>query len=131
MIFENKAWAGERNQHMTTTVRVGLLGCGNIGTTFALTLRSNADRLQTLTGLRFELVRIVVQDPSKPRDPALPAELFTADVESVVAADDIDAVVELMGGIEPAGESVDRLEPVSRCVRIASVSSCGSVRMCR
>ncbi len=89
---------------MSRTVRVGLLGCGNIGTTFALTLQSSAERLETLTGLRFELARIVVNDASKPRDPGLAAELFTTDPEAVVAADDIDLVVELMGGIEPAGD---------------------------
>lgn len=89
---------------MSNLVRVGLLGCGNIGTTFALTLRESADRLEALTGLRFELSRIAVRDPGKARDPGLPAELFTADAEAVVAADDIDLVVELMGGIEPAGD---------------------------
>ncbi|HEX2903305.1 MAG TPA: homoserine dehydrogenase [Jatrophihabitans sp.] len=89
---------------MSNTVRVGLLGCGNIGTTFALTLQASADRLELLTGLRFELRRIVVRDPGKPRDPGLRPELFTDDAEAVVAADDIDVVVELMGGVEPAGD---------------------------
>ena len=50
------------------------------------------------------LVRIAVRDPAKPRDAELPAQLFTDDVEAVVAAEDIDVVVELMGGIEPAAE---------------------------
>jgi len=89
---------------MSKQVRVGMLGCGNIGTTFALTLRSSADRLELLTGLRIELTRVAVRDPDRPRDPELPAQLFTTDVEAVVAADDIDVVIELMGGIEPAGE---------------------------
>ncbi len=87
---------------MSRHVRVGLLGCGNIGTTFASTLRSSTERLEGLTGLRIELARIAVRDPAKDR--GLPAELFTTDPEAVVAADDIDVVVELMGGVEPAGE---------------------------
>ena len=85
-------------------LRVGMLGCGNIGTTFAGTLRAATDRLETLTGLRIELARIAVRDPDKPRDAGLPPELFTTDLEAVVAADDIDLVVELMGGVEPAAE---------------------------
>ncbi|MFL6160906.1 MAG: homoserine dehydrogenase [Jatrophihabitantaceae bacterium] len=89
---------------MSRQLRVGMLGCGNIGTTFARTLRDNADRLETLTGLRIELARIAVRDADKSRDAALPAQLFTTDPDAVVTADDIDLVVELMGGIEPAGE---------------------------
>ncbi|HTZ43281.1 MAG TPA: homoserine dehydrogenase [Jatrophihabitans sp.] len=89
---------------MSRRVRVGLLGCGNIGTTFALTVRESSERLAALTGLQIELTRIAVRDKDKPRDRGLPAELFTTDPDDVVAADDIDVVVELMGGIEPAGE---------------------------
>jgi len=89
---------------MSRTVRVGLVGCGNIGTTFALTLHQSRERLQVLTGLDIELARIAVRDPGKARDAGLPAGLFTSDAESVVAADDIDLVVELMGGVEPAGD---------------------------
>jgi homoserine dehydrogenase len=81
-----------------------MLGCGNIGTTFALTLRSSIDRLQALTGLRLELTRIAVRDTAKARDSGLPAELFTSDPDRVVAGSDIDLVVEVMGGIEPAAE---------------------------
>src|SRR3954447_10278137 len=94
----------EEPRDMSRQLRVGMLGCGNIGTTFASTLRSATDRLETLTGLRIELARIAVRDAGKPRDAVLPAELFTTDAEAVVAADDIDLVVELMGGVEPAGD---------------------------
>lgn len=104
IVGRNTLSGQKENLLMSRTVRVGLLGCGNIGTTFALTLHSSAARLRTLTGLDFELVRIAVNDPGKPRDPGLPAELFTADPDAVVAADDIDLVVELMGGVEPAGD---------------------------
>jgi homoserine dehydrogenase len=81
-----------------------MLGCGNIGTTFARTLHDSADRLEALTGQRIELARIAVLDSAKSRDAGLPAGLFTTDAEAVVAGEDIDVVVELMGGIEPAGE---------------------------
>jgi homoserine dehydrogenase len=89
---------------VTKRIRVGLLGCGNIGTTFALTLIGSSQRLLELTGLQIELTRIAVHDATKARDPRLPAELFTTDAEALVAADDIDVIVELMGGIEPAAE---------------------------
>jgi len=89
---------------MTKLIRVGLLGCGNIGTTFALTLRASADRLAAQTGLHIELTHIAVRDLGKPRHPELPSELFGDDPRGLVESDDVDVVVEIMGGIEPAGE---------------------------
>lgn len=91
---------------MTHRVRIGLLGCGTVGADFAGLLVERRAAIESVTGLSLDLARIAVRDPRKPRPPALDAELFTADAHDVVKADDVDLVVELIGGTSAAGELV-------------------------
>ncbi|SEB90320.1 homoserine dehydrogenase [Arthrobacter woluwensis] len=84
----------------TKTLKVALLGCGNVGSQVARILLEDADTLAARTGARLELVGIGVRTIDAPRDVELPRELFTTDSESLVAGADL--VIELMGGIEPA-----------------------------
>ena len=88
--------------HHAAPVRVGLLGCGNVGGALAALLAEEGDGLFARTGLRLELTRIAVRNTAKRRGPDVPEHLLTNDAASVVAADDVDVVVELIGGIEPA-----------------------------
>ncbi|WP_051427157.1 homoserine dehydrogenase [Arthrobacter sp. H20] len=83
-----------------STLRVALLGCGNVGSQVARILLEDADALAARTGARLELTGIAVRTIDAPRDVDLPRELFTTDAESLV--EDADIVIELMGGIEPA-----------------------------
>ncbi len=85
-----------------TPVQVGLLGCGNVGSALARLVGENADLLTARTGVPIEIVRVLVRDLSKRRDVKLSSDAFTADGAAVVGADDIDVVVEMMGGVEPA-----------------------------
>ena len=87
---------------LAAPVRVGLLGCGNVGGALAALLAEEGDGLFARTGLRLELTRIAVRNTAKRRGPDVPEHLLTNDAASVVAADDVDVVVELIGGIEPA-----------------------------
>jgi len=89
-------------EHTTMPVRVGLLGCGNVGGALAELLVEDGEAIFTRTGLRLELVRVAVRNTAKTRGPAVPEHLLTNDAAAVVAADDVDVVVELIGGIEPA-----------------------------
>lgn len=57
-------------------------------------------------GISLELVRIAVRDPDKARSPKLDSKLFTGDAYDVVKADDVDIVVELIGGTSPVGDLV-------------------------
>ncbi|RNL58610.1 homoserine dehydrogenase [Arthrobacter oryzae] len=82
------------------TLKVALLGCGNVGAQVARILLEDADALASRTGARLELTGIAVRNLDTKRDVELPQELFTTDAESLVK--DADLVVELMGGIEPA-----------------------------
>ena len=82
------------------TLKVALLGCGNVGAQVARILIEDAEALAARTGARLELTGIAVRTIDAPRDVELPRELFTTDADTLVK--DADLVIELMGGIEPA-----------------------------
>ena len=82
------------------TLKVALLGCGNVGAQVARILLDDAGALAPRTGAHLELAGIAVRDLDAERDVELPRELFTTDAETLVK--DADLVIELMGGLEPA-----------------------------
>jgi homoserine dehydrogenase len=84
------------------TIRVGLLGCGNVGGSLVELLAARADDIEARTGLRFELGAVAVRSLDKARVAALDPSLLTTEPTAVVDAADVDVVVELMGGVEPA-----------------------------
>jgi homoserine dehydrogenase len=84
------------------TVRVGLLGCGHVGASLVRLLEENADLIRQRAGVHLEVARVAVRDLARERDVPLPANRFTQDGEGVVTDPDIDIVVEVIGGIEPA-----------------------------
>ena len=76
-----------------------MLGCGVVGSQVARLLREQADELAARIGAPLELVGVAVRRPN--RHPDVPADLLTTDAASLVARDDVDIVVEVIGGIEP------------------------------
>jgi homoserine dehydrogenase len=89
----------------TPTLRVGLLGCGVVGSKVARILVNEADELEARVGARLELVGIAVRRIGRDRDPDLDPALFTTDARALVSGD-VDLVVEVIGGIEPARELI-------------------------
>ncbi|KQT93907.1 homoserine dehydrogenase [Marmoricola sp. Leaf446] len=83
-------------------VKVALLGCGVVGSQVARLLHERADDLTARVGARVELVGVAVRRLGLARDVELPEELFTTDAHALVTREDVDVVVELIGGIEPA-----------------------------
>ncbi|QQQ75438.1 homoserine dehydrogenase [Saccharothrix sp. 6-C] len=81
-------------------IRVALLGCGTVGTEVVRLLTDQAADLTARVGAPVELTGIAVRRPNKHRE--VPAELLTTDAEALVASADVDVVVEVIGGIEPA-----------------------------
>ncbi|MFQ3680340.1 MAG: homoserine dehydrogenase [Pseudanabaenaceae cyanobacterium] len=86
--------------------KLGFLGMGTVGAGAANILLDPKDRHPLLREVRIEAVG--VRSPGKLRAVNLPTELFTTDLESVVTRPDLDAVVEVMGGIQPAKDLVLR-----------------------
>ncbi|MDP9387445.1 MAG: homoserine dehydrogenase [Actinomycetota bacterium] len=84
------------------SVRVGLLGCGTVGSALLGLLRGDGDGTLSRTGLRFEVARVAVRDVTRARPVEVPAGCLTDDPEAVVADPGVDVVVELIGGVEPA-----------------------------
>lgn len=80
--------------------KIGLLGLGTVGTGTAQILLNAQGRNQLLHEI--EIHRVGVRSLDKPREVKLPPELITTDIESIVTDPDIDIVVEVMGGLEPA-----------------------------
>ena len=93
---------------MQDPVRVGLLGCGNVGAPLVRLLDENADRIAARAGVAIEVTRVAVRDVGRRRDVKLSPERFTDDAASVVADPDVDVVVEVIGGLEPAGRLITR-----------------------
>ena len=85
---------------MSQSIGIGLAGFGIVGAGVYRNLAANGDLLAQRLGARFEVLRIAVRDPKKPRDVAAPVELFTANADDLIADPKIRIVVELMGGID-------------------------------
>jgi homoserine dehydrogenase len=85
-------------------VRVGVLGCGNVGAALVELIRTRSDDIAARTGLALEVARVAVRSTTKERSVALPDGVLTHDAAGVVTDPDIDVVVEVIGGIEPARE---------------------------
>jgi homoserine dehydrogenase len=85
-------------------VRVGVLGCGNVGGALVTLLTREADAIAQRTGIRLEITRVAVRDLDKPRPVELDRKLLTTDAKELVTADDVDVVVELLGVVDPADE---------------------------
>ncbi len=79
---------------------MGLLGLGTVGTGTADILLNTAGRNPLLQ--KIQIKKAGVRSLDKQRQVELPADVLTTDLESVVTDPDIDIVVELMGGLEPA-----------------------------
>jgi homoserine dehydrogenase len=81
-------------------VKVALLGCGVVGSQVVRLLDEQADDLAARIGAPLELAGIAVRRPARHAD--VPAHLLTTDPEALVRREDVDLVVEVIGGIEPA-----------------------------
>ncbi len=83
-------------------LRVAVLGCGSVGSQVVRLLGEQAGDLAARVGAPVELVGVAVRRLDAPRDIEVPDGLLTTDAESLVARDDVDLVIEVIGGIEPA-----------------------------
>jgi homoserine dehydrogenase len=83
-------------------MKVALLGCGTVGSEVVRMLQTNAGDLEARVGAKLELGGIAVRRLTKRRDLDIDESLFTTDAQGLVDRDDIDLVIEVIGGIEPA-----------------------------
>ena len=91
---------------MRENIRVGLIGLGTVGTGVFRLLTENADLIRRRLGAAIEIVQIADIDLQRRRDIATPRELMTTDAAAVVERQDVDIVVELIGGINAARDLI-------------------------
>src|SRR3954452_13011919 len=89
-------------------IRAGLIGFGTIGTGVVKLLQKRAAAIDARLGAKLRLVRIADIDTTRDRGVKLPAGMLVGAAARVLDADDIDVVIELMGGYEPARQFVLR-----------------------
>ena len=79
-----------------------MLGCGVVGSQVYRLLTEQSADLQHRAGAPLQVVGVAVRDPDRPRDVAVDPDLLTTDALDLVTRPDVDIVIELIGGIEPA-----------------------------
>jgi homoserine dehydrogenase len=83
-------------------LKVAVLGCGSVGSQVVRLLGEQAGDLAARVGTSVELAGVAVRRLDAPRDVEVPEGLLTTDATGLVTRDDVDLVVEVIGGIEPA-----------------------------
>ncbi|MGH6657292.1 MAG: homoserine dehydrogenase [Actinocrinis sp.] len=83
-------------------LKVALLGCGVVGSEVARLMTTTAADLAARIGAPLELAGIAVRRPNRVRDLPVDPALFTTDALGLATRPDVDVVIEVIGGIEPA-----------------------------
>ena len=99
-------------------IRIALLGAGTVGSQVAQLLIEQAEDLKARSGAALELVGVGVKDISKTR-PGINKELLTKDISGLLNKD-IDILIEVMGGIEPAKTHI--LDAMSRGISVVTAN---------
>ncbi|MDH5464009.1 MAG: homoserine dehydrogenase [Thiovulaceae bacterium] len=86
-------------------LKVGIIGVGTVGQSVAQILEDNADIITARSGQEIKAVKGVVSNLAKKREVSIP---LSDDVNTILDDEDIDIVVELMGGIEGPLEVVKK-----------------------
>ena len=104
---------------------IGLLGMGVVGGGVVAALQQKRDQLIELIGCPAELMGVLVRDTARPRAHQISASLLTTHVEDILDNPDVDIVVEVMGGQDPALDYI--LKGVSMGRHIVELACAASV----
>jgi len=99
----------------SSVVRIGLLGCGVVGQGFLKLLRERERLIRDSVGATLRVTRVAVRDPAKRRDCDLSGIQVATDALAVANAEDVDLLIELIGGeamLEPVRAALQRGIPV-------------------
>lgn len=89
-------------------IKIGLLGLGNIGTGTYKTLEMNRDLIEKEVGGPVNIVKILEKDVDRERDITVSKEQFVSDPDEIFKDPEIDIVIELLGGVEPAATLMEQ-----------------------
>ena len=93
-------------KHMKQKINVGIIGLGTVGSGAFRILRDNAELIRHRVGVPVEVTKIAVRDATRDRGVAIPAGVLTTNPSQVIDDPNIDIVIELIGGYEPARELI-------------------------
>jgi homoserine dehydrogenase len=91
---------------MKQKISIGMIGLGTVGTGVLKILIDNAEIIRQRAGVAIEVKRIAVRDLKRERGVGVPENVLTTDPWSITRDPEIDIVVELIGGYEPAKELI-------------------------
>ena len=97
---------------MKQKINIGIIGLGTVGTGAYRILRDNAELIRRRVGVPVEVTKIAVRDAARDRGVIIPAGVLTTNPSQVIDDPNIDIVIELIGGYEPARELI--LAAISR-----------------
>lgn len=92
---------------MKNEINVGLLGYGTVGSGVAKIMNDHQQDLQHKLGVEVKISKVLVRDLTRKRDTSLPQEVFTDNIDEILNNDEIDLIVEVMGGIDGAKEAIE------------------------
>ncbi|HYR84420.1 MAG TPA: homoserine dehydrogenase [Terriglobia bacterium] len=93
---------------MKQKISVGMIGLGTVGSGAVRILQDNAELIRHRLGVPIEVTKIAVRDVNRDRGLKLPQGVLTNNAAGVVEDPNIDIVVELIGGYEPAKDLILR-----------------------
>ena len=89
-------------------IKVGILGIGNVAVGTYKALEMNCRRIEQSSGVSIDIIKILNRSPEKDRGITVAEGVYTQDPADILDNPQIDIVVELIGGIEPASEYMAR-----------------------
>ena len=88
-------------------INIGLLGLGNIGTGTYKVLETNRKQIEEAAGASVNITKILEKDIDRPRDITVSRDCFVSDPDEIFSDPEIDIVIELLGGVEPAATMIE------------------------
>jgi len=93
---------------MNSQINIGLIGFGNIGSAVIHYFNENNDIIRKQAGMDLKIARVADIDLDRPRDVVLDPAILTTDTDSVLNDPQIQIIIELIGGIEPARTYIEK-----------------------
>lgn len=109
-----------RRPHGGEPIKLALLGCGVVGGGVLSLLAKNAAQITERVGVPVAVHRVLVRDPSKPRVAEAQGLPITTSLTELTQDEEIDVFVEVMGGLDPAGDAIDAVLSRGRSVVTAN-----------
>src|SRR3982751_2227004 len=105
---------------MKQKINIGVIGLGTVGSGVVKILQSNRELIQRRLGVPIDIVKAAARDANRDRGFTLEPGVLTTDPMEVVTHPDVDIIVELIGGYEPAKQLI--LESIHRGKHIVTAN---------